>query len=102
MIRWLHDHHLTHPLIALAMMIPFVVAGAPWLGALLAIGFYWGREARDAEIAMEMDFAEGLLSPPTVFWPLRGLWPGNWTRDNHLDFWPVTAVLLIPLLTELI
>lgn len=94
MIGWLHRHHLTHPLLALAMMIPFIVAGAPWAGAAFAIGFYFGREVRDAEVSLGMNFIRS-LSSSGVLWAFQGFDVRRWSRDNHLDFWPVVLTALV-------
>jgi hypothetical protein len=37
-------HALTHALIGLLIMLPFALLGYPWTGAVIASGFYGGRE----------------------------------------------------------
>jgi hypothetical protein len=79
--RW----HLSHPLLALAKMSPFAVVGlwwwpASWIGAMFAVGFYYGREVAHVGAAI-----------PNNRW-YAGYLPTNWSHDNHLDFWPVLAV----------
>lgn len=37
-------HALTHTLVGLAIMLPFALLGYPFTGALIASGFYTGRE----------------------------------------------------------
>lgn len=93
MISLLHRHNLTHPIMALAVMVPFALAGLHWIGAALVIGFYWGRETRDAEISARMDHTA--LDDHGPLWGLRYVWPGHWAAANHKDFWPVAAVAML-------
>jgi hypothetical protein len=79
--RW----HLSHPLLALAKMAPFAVVGvwwapAAWIGAMFAVGFYYGREVAHVGAAI-----------PRNRW-YAGYLPTRWSRDNHLDFWPVLVL----------
>lgn len=100
MINWFHMNHGTHPLIALGIMLPFVLIGMPILGAGLAIGFYFGREVRDCEVFRKMNFSThkwGQFSLWENFkWAFQGwaFWK-NWSKDNHLDFWPVVVTVIV-------
>ncbi len=87
MIRWLHTHNCTHPILALVLFIlPAALLGQAGHGTVFAIAFYYGREVRDAQTFGGADH--------TSIASLRFLWPGAWTRSNHLDFWPVVAVAI--------
>lgn len=82
--RW----HLSHPLLAFAKMAPFAAVGvwwapAAWIGAAFAVAFYYGREVAHV----------GVRVYANRWW--AGYLPTNWTRDNHLDFWPVLAVCAV-------
>ncbi len=63
-----------------------VLLGQAGHGTVFAIAFYYGREVRDAQTFGGADH--------TSIASLRFLWPGAWTRSNHLDFWPVVAVAI--------
>lgn len=79
--RW----YLSHPLLALVKMTPFLLASlayppALWIGAAVAVSFYYGREVAHVGAAL----------PDNRWW--EGYLPTRWKRDNHLDFWPVVLM----------
>jgi hypothetical protein len=85
MLRWLHLHNVTHPILAVALFIaPAWLLGHVVVGALIAVSFYYGREVRDAQSFGNADH--------TSIRSLKYLLPLHWTRSNHLDFWPVAGV----------
>lgn len=90
---WLHERHLSHPLLALAVMVPFAAADTAWIGAALATGFYLGREVRTTEERLfGRGYLGGRLRKHGVLYGLRGFDLRNWSADSHWDFWPVVAV----------
>lgn len=93
-MKKLDHYHLTHPLATLCVVLPFIYFGYGQLGAYLAIGFYLGREVRDSEIQLGMNFKEGLEKHGPL-WALQGLNIFKWEKDNHLDFWPVMTMLIV-------
>jgi hypothetical protein len=90
---------VSHALVAVAMMIAVAVPlwlarvrTAHWIGAALAVGFYWGREKRD--------FEGRLLRPAGEVWN-QGIFPWEWTAKSIHDFvWPLVAVLAVALVFE--
>ena len=93
----LHQYHLTHPLLAIAMTLIGWLLGDAMMGAVFAVGFYYSREIAHAEQHINVDWKGSLSqnSVKSVLQTMRGWWPGNWNKDNHLDFWPVLIVLPI-------
>jgi len=82
--RW----HLSHVLLGLAKMAPFAVVGlwwwpAAWIGAAVPVSFYYGREVAHV----------GVRVYDNRWW--AGYLPTNWSRDNHLDFWPVLVACTV-------
>ncbi len=57
------------------------VPGAWWIGAALAVGFYWGRE----KAQFERDLADRLGKRSVVSVWYRGWFPWEWGRDGVLD-----------------
>ncbi len=90
---------LSHAALALAIMVlcglplrRLGVAGAWWIGAALAIGFYWGREKAQFERAL----ADRLgLDGVVPLWH-RGWFPFEWGLDGMLDLAvPLVACLAL-------
>ncbi|MDF2096333.1 hypothetical protein [Aquibaculum arenosum] len=87
---------LSHGVLALLIMAavllvtrPFRVANAHWIGAALAVGFYWGREKRDHENRLDAPMAE--------VW-YRGWAPWEWNAKDQEGFlWAFLACLLLAL-----
>ena len=103
-ISILHNNHLTHPLISLGWMGMIVGVGAIffstmllyfiWFGAFAGILFYYGREIRDTENNMQMNFTQTLPNlsfSESMYWSFRGWNLFNWTDDGIADFWPVVV-----------
>lgn len=101
MILWLHHAHLTHPLLAAAITVlawlPLRLAGvrqAGWIGAALAVGFYWGREKAQHEAALVARGGRHVVDTWHLGWT-----PFEWSAGGQLDFWPVLpAVVAVALL----
>lgn len=91
---WLHNHNLTHPLIALFMCSTGALIGLGILFAVFLLGFYYGREVRDGELHLGMNITKG-LSTHGPLWAFSGFWPGNWSKDGNLDFWPVFVICVL-------
>jgi hypothetical protein len=67
------------------MMTPFTLVGlwwapAAWIGHAFTVGYYYGREVAHVGAAIEGNR-----------W-YAGYLPTRWSRDNHLDFWPVPVL----------
>lgn len=100
LVHWVATQSwLSHPLIAVAiltgvvLMLRRVCGFAHWIGAALAVGFYWGREKRDHEARLRLPAAES--------WN-QGILPWEWTRKSLIDFFaPALTVLFIALAIEL-
>jgi hypothetical protein len=79
-----------------ACFIPLTLARvrqAHWIGAALAIGYYWGRETRDHEGRLR-------LPPLEVF---HYSWmPWHWSHKSMLDLaYPTVTVLVLAIAIEL-
>lgn len=83
---------LTHALIALGIQLPFSLMRRPWMGAVAAIGYYWGREAAQAQRA-QAD-ADGAGS--VIGYGYLSLRPDKWSRDGMFDLaLPALAVIVM-------
>lgn len=86
--EFLETWHLSHPLLAAVAVLAGAACRRPRDRAVFAIGFYYGREV--AHVGAR--------------WADNPWWWGfdltRWSRDNHLDFWPVllTVVVLVALI----
>lgn len=89
----IHDWHVGHVLIGLGITLAFWVAGLPYIGAAVACGFYFGREVRDTENHLKLDFddMESMGAWDMLIYAMGGWNLRNWSRDNFLDFLPVVA-----------
>jgi hypothetical protein len=81
MAEFLETWHLSHPLLAAFAVLAGAVCRRPRYGAVFAVGFYYGREV--AHVGAR--------------WADNPWWWGfdltRWSRDNHLDFWPVVVTV---------
>ncbi|MCK8783699.1 hypothetical protein M0638_04795 [Roseomonas sp. NAR14] len=98
MVAFLQAHSwLSHAALALAIQgaaaLPLGllrVRNGEWIGAALAIGFYWGREKRDHE--------NRLHRPAAEVWD-QGWFPWEWTAKSVGDLLvPALACLALALL----
>ena len=96
LFKKLDDYHLTHPIAALGFVLIFMLFGYGVVGCYIAICFYLGREVRDCEVQLGMNFKEG-LSKNGLLWALQGFDIRKWSLDNHLDFWPVLIIISVVL-----
>jgi len=76
--------HFTHPLMGFAITGVATALGDPVMGATIATALFFGRESGQCKTCDQHS-----LSPYFRF--------DQWSRDNHLDFWPVLSVWAIPL-----
>jgi transcription elongation factor len=81
--QWLEDRHLSHPLLAVGAAA--AAGGLLWAGvpawafaAAMPAVWYHGREVTHAGNGRDPWYSGFNLA--------------NWSRDNHLDFWPVVGV----------
>lgn len=73
------------------------VRNAWWIGAALAIGFYWGRKKMELEFVLQM---AAHLHSHAAFW-YRGWLPFEWPLAWQIQFYaPAAATLLVAFLAE--
>jgi hypothetical protein len=86
-----------HVLLGLAIQLVAALAlrragvpGAWWLGAVLSIGFWWGREKMEFEFALKA--AANLRTVGPFWW--RGWLPLEWDLASQFQFYAPAAVNL--------
>jgi hypothetical protein len=73
------------------------VRNAWWIGAALAIGFYWGRKKMEYEFTLQI---AAHLHSHAGFW-YRGRLPFEWPLAWQIQFYaPAAAALLVAYLIE--
>jgi len=89
MTAWIYRNGwVTHSLIGLAITGIATAFGHAVIGATAATAYYFGREAAQCKACDQYS-----LEP---FFPFF-----KWSADNHLDFWPVLIVWVIPAIVYL-
>lgn len=85
----MNKSNFAHGLVALLLTIlTFYTLGDPWLGALSASGFYFGREVSQAEYKWLYDYRE--VRANMTWW--QGFDVRRWSQDALADFlMPVVA-----------
>lgn len=93
-----------HVVLALAMQaVVALVAGragvraAWWIGAALAIGFYWGSKQMEYQVVLQV---AAHLHSHAAFW-YRGWVPFEWPLAWQIQFYaPAVATLLVAFLVQ--
>ncbi len=87
-------NHILPALLAQLLLSPF----SWWAGALLAAGFYLGREHAQAEYRVIQKFYDGRRVKMPWY---GGFEPRGWDKKSMLDWiLPLTAVLSVALFME--